>query len=80
MTVEDRVSKLTRELGTAARGKPNGELRDVDSRIHAFETRFGVDSATLRSEVASGKRPETWDVCQWLMLLQERDRLVARTG
>jgi len=38
--VEDRVSKLTRELGTATRGKPNGEVRDVDQRIHAFEARF----------------------------------------
>ena len=80
MSVEDRVSKLTRELGTATRGKPNGEVRDVDQRIHAFEARFGIDSETLRNEVTSGARAETWDFCQWLMLLQERDRLVARPG
>ena len=78
MTVEDRVSTLTRELGSAARGSSDGALLDAEARIHAFEVRFGVDSTTLRREVGSGKRLETWDVCQWLMALRERDRLAAR--
>ena len=80
MTVEDRVSKLAHEMGAAARAKPNGEVRELAEQIGAFEARFGIDSATLRREVESGVRPETWEVCQWLMLLHRRDRLVARTG
>lgn len=71
-----RASRLSR-LARDARGTPNGGLEDVEARIRAFERRYEVDSETMREQVASGARVETWDVCQWLLLLDVRDRLAA---
>jgi len=68
-----RLSRLARE----ARGAPNGGLEDVEARIRAFERRYEVDSESMREQVASGERVETWDICQWLLLLDVRDRLAA---
>jgi len=79
---EARAERL-REFVAATRQPPNGELAEAEAEIRTFEQRAGVDSDTMRREVSEGRRPETWDVCEWLLLLEERDRLAslaARAG
>ena len=73
---EEAISQLVR----AARSSPNGEARDLDAQIHAFEEQFGLSSEQLRRELAQGKRTETWEICQWLMLLDQRDLLGFRSA
>ena len=31
----------------------------------------------LRHELAQGQRQETWEICQWVMLLDQRDLIGA---
>jgi len=57
------------------RSRPNGEARELNLRIAEFERKLGLSSDALRRELAQGKRKETWDVCLWLMLLDQRDML-----
>jgi hypothetical protein len=76
MSDETRASTL-RALVRAADRAPNGELRELDEQIGAFEARFGLDSEAMRRDVANGSRRETADVCEWLMLLRVRERLRA---
>lgn len=64
----------------AATSQPNGEARDLDQQIHAFEAKFGLSSEELRRELAQGERDESWEVCNWLMLLDQRDLLGARSA
>ncbi|MCC6664074.1 MAG: hypothetical protein IT375_10030 [Polyangiaceae bacterium] len=72
----ERQAKL-RELSAATRRLPNGELASLEAEIRAYEVRHGIDSETLRREVNAGKRQETWEVCRWLMVLDELERLRA---
>jgi len=74
MSTSEREAKI-REIVASSRGPLNGELHQVEGEIEAFETRFQIDSETMRREVRSGIRPETWDVCRWLMALRTRDEL-----
>jgi hypothetical protein len=72
----ERASRLS-SLAREERRAPNGEVEDIEERIRAFERRYELDSETMREEVSTGARAETWDLCQWLMLLDVRDRLAA---
>jgi len=73
---EDAVKKLVR----AAHSQPNGEARNLDQQIRFFEEKFGLSSEELRRELAQGKRDESWEVCKWLMLLDQRDLLGSRSA
>lgn len=67
-----------RRLARVAKSAPNGELKDLDAQIFALEEQHGITSAQLRTELAQGLRKETWEICQWLMLLDQRGLLGAR--
>ncbi len=49
-------------------------LKKLHGRIAEYERRFGFTSASLRERLATGEQEETWDVCLWLILLEQRDR------
>jgi hypothetical protein len=66
-----------RNLVGATRRAPNGELGDLDARIRAHESRAGYDSETLRRRLLSGDEAETPEVCDWLMLLDLRERIAS---
>jgi hypothetical protein len=74
----DQQDEAMQNLVKVARGKPNGELKDLDVQIHAFELKHQLSSDELRHELAQGKRKESWEICQWLMLLDQRDLLGSR--
>lgn len=76
MAPEVRAQRIA-ELVDATRGKPNGEISAINEQIRNFERRYETSSASLRSELTAGKRHETAEICQWLMLLKLRDRLAA---
>jgi hypothetical protein len=76
----ERQDEAMKKLVRAANSQPNGEAQELDQQIHAFETAFGLSSEDLRRELAQGKRDESWEVCKWLMLLDQRDLLGARSA
>ena len=76
----ERQNEAVKKLARAAKSMPNGEIRDLDLRIHAFEEKHGLSSADLRRELAQGKRQESWEICKWLLLLDQRDLLGARVA
>lgn len=65
-----------RQLAEATQRPVNGEVKDLDREIRAFEARHGMDSDALRKGLTNGEIEETDDICQWLMRLTLRDRLV----
>ncbi len=74
----DEQDEAMRKLVKVARARPNGELKDLDAQIQAFEQKHGLSSDDLRHELAQGRRKESWEICQWLMLLDQRDLLGSR--
>ncbi len=56
-------------------GTPNGQLAELDRRIATFERVYETTSEMMRAELASGTRKETAEICQWLMLLELRERV-----
>lgn len=74
MSTTERRDALAK-LASAARGKPNGEVAQLEGRIAAYECRYGMNSETMRERFANGACPDTADVAQWLMLLAARDRV-----
>lgn len=76
MSNERREQQLG-ELVATTRQPPNGEIKSVQKKLHAYEMQHGINSDELRRKVASGEVKETADVCSWLMLLDLQDRLVA---
>lgn len=76
MAPEDR-ERLMKELVLATQNAPNGELRQLEDEVEAFEKKFGFDSETMQAQLASGTLRETWEICQWLMTLRLRDDLAA---
>jgi hypothetical protein len=61
----------------AATQQPHGDnVRELDEQIRACEAQHGIDSATMRQRVRDRALPESWEICQWLMLLNRRALLV----
>lgn len=75
----ERQDEEARRLLKVARGVPNGEQQDLDNQIRQLEEKFKVSSKDLRRELAQGKRPETWEICKWLLLLDQRELLGLRS-
>lgn len=75
---DDDKTVTWRKMVEASRQPVNGELRALAAKIRRLEQRYEVTSEKMREQVASGERRETWEVCQWLMLLSDRDRLAER--
>lgn len=69
----EQQDEAMRSLIRVARGQPNGEIKELEEQIHSLELKHGLSSDDLRHELAQGKRKESWEICQWLMLLDQRD-------
>ena len=52
------------------------KVAELEAEIAQFERARGFSSAEMRARLASGQLDETLDVCDWLMALKLRDRLV----
>ena len=52
------------------------KVAELNAQIGRFEQATGFDSAEMQTRLASGQLEETLDVCDWLMALKLRDRLV----
>ncbi len=75
MNAEQQAAEL-RAMVRTARSIPNGELKEIEARLEALEALHGVTSSQLQQELAQGKRAETWEICDWLMLISKRDLLI----
>ncbi len=76
MGVDERTATL-RALVRETAKPPNGELTELDAKIRSYETRLGADAETLRRDVTEGRRSETAELCDLLMLMSIRNRLLA---
>lgn len=74
MSPEARELALS-TLIAATRERPNGELVELSAAIEELEARNSLDSATMRAKVEAGTLAESWEICQWLILLDRRERL-----
>ena len=52
------------------------KVAELESEIAQFERARGFSSAEMQTRLANGQLEETLDVCDWLMTLKLRDRLV----
>jgi hypothetical protein len=52
------------------------KVAELEAQIRQFEKARGLNSEEMRTRLASGQLEETLDVCDWLMALKLRDRLV----
>ena len=77
MSPSQRTEKM-RELATATRKPVDGEIKALTRKILAYETRFNMDSDTMREKVFTEELDETKDICDWLMNLNEKERLLAK--
>lgn len=77
---EAKRSEALAQLVGATRGMPNGELKALRGEIARLEKEHGMSSEQLRADITAGVRKETWEYCQWLMLLRRRERLEARAA
>jgi hypothetical protein len=59
----------------AVRSAPNGELRDMERAIAAFEAKHRMSSAEARARVESGELAPTREIEAWMMALRVRDDL-----
>jgi hypothetical protein len=64
------------ELVRAAKAKPNGQMREIDGRIRAFEIRYEMTSTEMRERFRRSELADTAEVAQWLMLVRLRERVV----
>lgn len=85
VTIKDREARtdegrerLLTAVREAATAEVNGELQKVQSRIHSFEKRYGMNSDTMVERVGAGSLPEDEEVCAWFMALMVRKHLVER--
>jgi exonuclease VII small subunit len=76
----ERQEQAVKELVRAVNSMPNGEILDLDRQIRDYEEKFKLSSDALRHELAQGKRQETWEVCKWLLLLDQRDLIAAHVA
>jgi hypothetical protein len=53
----------------------NGELREIDAAINAYETRYEMSSSIMCQRLRDTGLEHTADVCRWQMLLEMRDRV-----
>ena len=76
MAPVDRESRIAR-LAAALNRPLNGELTHLNERIAAYEAHYEISSEHMRELFDAQKYPEHADICDWLMLLKLRERLVS---
>ena len=54
--------------------KPNGAVRRTEAQIAAYEEKFGFPSEALADKLSAKEIQESWEVCEWLLLLDRRER------
>ena len=70
---EERERQLA-ELVHRAKAPRNGQAKDLEARIRAFEIRYEMTSKDMRERFARGEVADTADISEWLILLDARDR------
>ena len=53
----------------------NGESREIEDSIAAYETRYEMSSDEMRRRLKESKLEHTADICRWQMLLEMRNRV-----
>jgi len=75
MSPEDKATKIAELVRVMEEESPYKELEETSIKIAAYEQQYGVSSEVLMREIDQELRQETWDICQWLQLLNYRTYL-----
>jgi hypothetical protein len=75
MTDAEKQVMLT-EAESVIGAARNGQAVILNARIREFESRYNMDSETMRARLASGEIPEDEEIARWLYLLDTRDNRV----
>lgn len=47
--------------------KARAYRREVETRVRAYEARFGLPSSEIHAAIDRGDLVETWEVCRWII-------------
>ena len=73
---EGARSRVLGDLVEKSKGKPNGQMKEIDASIRELEMRYEMSSAEMRAGFKAGTVRDTADISRWLMLLRVRDRAI----
>ncbi len=76
LSEEELESRFREILHGAATGDPTETLSQVETEIKVLEERLGAKAEAVLEDLKAGRCRETWEVCQLLMLMSRRDRLI----
>ncbi len=75
---EEGQQQMLAAASAALRSEPNGEIKELEAKLRLYEDKFDIPSDEIRSMVSNGALRETWEVCEWLMVLKLKERLERR--
>lgn len=71
-----RQEQWISELLSGTRCAPNDEISELDERIKLYVEKYQLNTDDLKEKLSTGAVKETQPVCELLMLLDLRERLL----
>ncbi len=75
LSVEQQVLTLLRAFKLAKESPVNGEITELEAEITTFEEQYHCRSSDLPGRLQARTLREDHGVCEWLMLIDRRQRL-----
>jgi hypothetical protein len=70
---EKARKKALGDLVKAAMAPATGRATALQRQIREYEKRYELTTERMREELSAGRRAETADICDWLMLAHQWD-------
>ncbi len=72
---EDQINAFMEQVINPQPEQVEEQKKEIEEKIRAYERRYEISSAKLKSGLADGTIKGTADICSWLMLLKKRTLL-----
>ncbi|ACB53125.1 unknown [Crocosphaera subtropica ATCC 51142] len=72
---EDKINSFIEQVINPQPEQVEEQKKEIEEEIRAYERRYEISSAKLKSGLADGSIKGTTDICSWLMLLKKRTLL-----
>lgn len=73
---EEDFTKKLKALADAVKRLSDEDVRKLDAEITAYEKKYGITSEQMQKEITAGAREETFEICQWLLLIRRFELLI----